>query len=544
MQSPPERKPKYMLKKRFLAWCLLCAVCLALFPSAMASGDPAPAAAESSAPEEAPASEQEPVPEDIPVQEEESVPEEAPAQDDEPAPEEAPVPEETPVQEEAPIPEETPVQEDGAEPDPSDDSETIPPTHALTISILGDSICAYTDYSDGSAADRSNSTIRYNAVYYSEEDISADELWWTLAADALGASILVNNSYSGGCVLSENEPYAEAGTEGWRSRCTQLHDDTGDNAGEEPDIICVYLGKNDCFFRWWSVGSAADIEYDALIVNDGGAVSYTAPETSAEAYAIMIDKITRRYPSAEVYCFTMLPHTPISSAGLAVHAAMNEIIRSVAGHYGLYLVDLDDTGITADEGVFEHYMLDILHPNANGHAAIADVFLQAVRDHVPAAPISPSPFGIMAQPESMTADAGSRAAFTAIGTGAHVAYRWQYFNTYTEEWTDIPGAAYATISFTASPYYDGIQYRCVVTDRSGSTAVSDTATLSVIPRGDVNGDGMEDPLDAALLLQHTAGCIPPETIDLRDADMNGDGQADARDAAAILYRYLVRRQRM
>lgn len=52
-------------------------------------------------------------------------------------------------------------------------------------------------------------------------------------------------------------------------------------------------------------------------------------------------------------------------------------------------------------------------------------------------------------------------------------------------------------------------------------------------RGDVNCDGETNAVDAALLLQHSAGLLPSLSC-AQNADINGDGRADAIDAAITL----------
>ena len=259
----------------------------------------------------------------------------------------------------------------------------------LTISILGDSISAYADWSSGAAADTSNSTIRDSAVYYTAEDMPVESLWWYRAAEELDARILVNNSWSGSCVYGVSE-YAGPGTEGYGERCVNLHDDTGENAGEEPDIIAVFMGSNDLTFSCMTLGNASSVAYDALIhVTDSG-VTYTSPKSTAEAFAIMLDKITRRYPNAEIYCFTCLARRESVPAWTALLEGLNDTIRTVAAHYGAYLVDIyTQSGITREGDVFDAYMMDRLHPNEAGMEAIAEVFVSAVRQHTPAMPVAP-----------------------------------------------------------------------------------------------------------------------------------------------------------
>jgi len=52
--------------------------------------------------------------------------------------------------------------------------------------------------------------------------------------------------------------------------------------------------------------------------------------------------------------------------------------------------------------------------------------------------------------------------------------------------------------------------------------------------GDVNGDGMINALDAALILQYDAKLIDETQLDKTAADVNGDGQVNALDSSLIL----------
>ena len=94
------------------------------------------------------------------------------------------------------------------------------PYAGKTMSILGDSISTYAGVSNNTAY---NSTIGSNAVYYSSGSLGGQqETWWQQAIDALGMQLLVNNSWSGSCVL---HPRQGAGSEGYLDRCVNLHND-------------------------------------------------------------------------------------------------------------------------------------------------------------------------------------------------------------------------------------------------------------------------------------------------------------------------------
>lgn len=237
-----------------------------------------------------------------------------------------------------------------------------------TISILGDSISTYQNYSNGTAAGTTNSTITNGAIYYPRSgfDVTADSTWWYQAAQELGMDVLVNNSWSGSCLLN-----TRSGTVGaYVDRCVQLHDDTGDNAGQEPDIIAIFLGTNDYYTYPGTLGSYESIAFDTLITKTEAGYAYAEPATSMEAYAIILHKIAQRYPKAEVYCFTLLPRVNSTSQPTAV----NEDIRQLANHFGAITVDLHNCGIQPDST----HMGDNLHPNSAGMDAMTNAFVSAV----------------------------------------------------------------------------------------------------------------------------------------------------------------------
>lgn len=96
------------------------------------------------------------------------------------------------------------------------------------LSILGDSISTYRDYSNGTAADTTNSTIRSGAIYYPNSlSLAVTDTWWYQIAEKLDMELLVNNAWSGSCMHQ-----TRSGTVGaYLDRCVQLHDDTGDLYG-------------------------------------------------------------------------------------------------------------------------------------------------------------------------------------------------------------------------------------------------------------------------------------------------------------------------
>ena len=271
-----------------------------------------------------------------------------------------------------------------------------PRLEGKTISILGDSISTFHNASNGSAADTTNSTIRNNLEYYSGSNYGVTlrkQTWWQQSADRTGAKILVNNSWSASCFSAERWGSIPAA---YQDRCVQLHDNTGDNAGQEPDIIAVFMGTNDFHMsrsltdqdsHKINVAHADGLDYSTLCVNG----VYKTPSNTSEAYAIMLDKIIKRYPNAELYCFTLIqsdhvnagtsPYAQMNNEDIQAQKDFNDDIVTIAQHYGAFVVDLyNDSGIVIG-GNFSQYMANYVHPNAEGMTAIADCFLSCIAEN-------------------------------------------------------------------------------------------------------------------------------------------------------------------
>lgn len=246
------------------------------------------------------------------------------------------------------------------------------PFAGKTVSILGDSISTYMNWSNGTAAQTTNTTIANGEVYYPRSDFSVtpESTWWYQLVQRLDMRLLVNNSWSGSCLLN-----TRAGTVGaYVDRCVQLHDNTGANAGEKPDIIGIFLGTNDYYTYPASLGSFETIPFDSLIVETENGTTYGTPATSMEAYAIILHKISQAYPHAEVYCMTLLPRVGSTSQP----TAFNTDLYQLAEKFGVYVVDLYDCGIRSEISPFYMMMGDTLHPDNAGMDAMTNAFISTM----------------------------------------------------------------------------------------------------------------------------------------------------------------------
>lgn len=221
------------------------------------------------------------------------------------------------------------------------------------FSILGDSISTFVGYVPSG-----------NAVYYNGNNCgvtSVNDLWWKKLIDSVGASLLVNESWSGSCVTTVNGETSA----GCMGRCENLG-----TASQDPDVIIVYLGIND-FNGGVSIGS----------YNGNGDIP-TNTTTFREAYAIMLNKILTKYKSAEVWVCT-LPYCEITgsnifpevnSNGVYLHV-WNNAIRELADVFGVNVLEHSKCGLTyqnMDVYMGDYSSGDALHPNAAGHTLIAN----------------------------------------------------------------------------------------------------------------------------------------------------------------------------
>ena len=217
------------------------------------------------------------------------------------------------------------------------------------LSILGDSISTFDGYSNDST--NTNSTIGNNATYYTGSNCgitSVDQTWWKQTADKTGMSVLVNNSYSGSKVTDTGDTSIKALT-----RAQNLHDDTGDNKGTNPDIIAVYMGINDFI----------------------GGVSSTDFET---AYDKMIAQIRTTYgKDVKIFVFTLVTYGTTGDNNETL-LAYNEAIKTIATKYSCVVVDYANSGVNSSN--LSTYMQDasLLHPNAQGMDVISDCFWNAL----------------------------------------------------------------------------------------------------------------------------------------------------------------------
>ncbi len=88
---------------------------------------------------------------------------------------------------------------------------------------------------------------------------------------------------------------------------------------------------------------------------------------------------------------------------------------------------------------------------------------------------------ISTQPINQTAIEGDIASFTVAATGNGLTYQWQKSITSNGTYADISGATNPNYSFTSSNYDNGFYYRCIVNGSCSPFAISNSASLTILP---------------------------------------------------------------
>ena len=88
---------------------------------------------------------------------------------------------------------------------------------------------------------------------------------------------------------------------------------------------------------------------------------------------------------------------------------------------------------------------------------------------------------IATHPEDQTVALGEIATFTVEATGEGLAYQWQWLNINTGAWDNsgLPTANSASLEVPATEDRNGQSYRCLVTDATGNSMVSNAAILTI-----------------------------------------------------------------
>ena len=227
--------------------------------------------------------------------------------------------------------------------------------HGKYFSVMGDSISTFEGVSP------SWYNIFYTAERKCEADIlTSDNTWWGIVIDRLGGKLLVDNAWSGSLV--SKLPQCEIESYGASDERTEF-------LGTDeisPDVVMVYIGTND--WGW-------DVPIDPPVGHEEDVGFFLS------AYTVMLRKIRRNYPDAEIWCFTLTNSDRMLDSNFSLPFTKNgrpfaeycRAIRECANQEGCKLIDIYRT----DKG---YRTIDGLHPDAEGMRQIADLVLDVLQE--------------------------------------------------------------------------------------------------------------------------------------------------------------------
>lgn len=205
----------------------------------------------------------------------------------------------------------------------------------LWLSILGDSVSTYRGASNDGAA---NASTRYNPYFY-RDPFPPERTYWRLLVDALGMTLCVNNSWSGGNLSGRDNP--DAGV----NRAGQLARDDG----TEPDVVIVFMGLND-------LGRRVDVS------------------VFAADYQKTLLTIRERHPDAWVCCVNLPDRDPVVRQRTVAFNAEIQRAVELAGERA-FVADLFASRLNND--FYYNNTVDGLHPDEDGMRIIAEVVRDA-----------------------------------------------------------------------------------------------------------------------------------------------------------------------
>lgn len=255
------------------------------------------------------------------------------------------------------------------------------PLEGLKLSLLGDSISAYT-----------GTIPTGNDAYYTGSNsgvTSASQMWWSVLCEKTGMTPLVIDGWSGSAVTQlEDSSHVNKVPMSSDTRTSRLHDGT-----TNPDIIIIAGGVNDYTY-------AQSAQSEALPWD--GHTTPVLGNSFTEAYACMIKKLQTNYPNALIVPLTTwftvrgtdngytLTHTVGSN--VYTQADYNDAIKKVSDIMHVPCIEVDNIGINK-ENMYPTFAVDSstipTHPNAEGQklmgehiAEILPIIARAYAEHL------------------------------------------------------------------------------------------------------------------------------------------------------------------
>lgn len=232
------------------------------------------------------------------------------------------------------------------------------------VSILGDSISTFTG----------TMPADYNIYYPESGDIpNAGQTWWGQLLANTGM-VLCRNASSANTDVTGNSLALDGSAPGCSIR--RIVDLKGTD-GSNPDVIIIYMGIND-FARSRTLGSFTS----PGVQTEGEVMVFT------DAYELMLQKIKALYPTASIYCCTLLERCDLNgnTGAPAVNlngdtvADFNTQIKAIAKAYSASVIDFYNCGINYTN--LSLFTVDGIHPTWIGAGVLGQCATQAVLSSV------------------------------------------------------------------------------------------------------------------------------------------------------------------
>ncbi len=216
------------------------------------------------------------------------------------------------------------------------------------FSILGDSISTLDGYSEPEFSSF------YDAIRKKQSGVELPEhTWWGQVIEFLGGDLLVNNSISGSMVCKHRQCRVPS------YGCSDERTGALDKKGFSPDVIMVYLGTNDWGFGMKPTPNRKEYENDL--------------DVFSVAYNLMLDKLQKNYPNAEIWCFTLCASGYKEGKEIEFYFYPGgyhmtdycQVIEDCAKSHGCRIIDLYSSAEPFDT-------IDGYHPNREGMKSIAN----------------------------------------------------------------------------------------------------------------------------------------------------------------------------
>lgn len=244
-------------------------------------------------------------------------------------------------------------------------AEEEKPWQGLKVSVLGDSISTYKNWSV------------YNTYYTPSKIPSVDSMWWKQVCDILGAEALVIEARASSCCAVSDVSWTRDITPAVDdSRCKNLHKD-----GTEPDIIFIAMGVN-------------DFQANVPLGDWDGHSGLSADDTRTwrGAYANTVQKIHERYPYALVFClspwyFVRGSSTTVNVNKHGTYQDYEDAMKEVCELLQCVYIDANNFGFTrqnysSSSFVFDDHTSDgsLFHPSTVGQEILGKSVAAEVKD--------------------------------------------------------------------------------------------------------------------------------------------------------------------